>query len=188
MKKFFKELFDFRSVRSDLLVVIIIAVWGGGAWVWASLEGLLPFVWRSLMGFYPVPGWLLILFLTGVTGALLGLFRLYWPPDHVRLYRKDRLDLLAWEWNYDRNYKIINAIPLCLECGTEVTLIPVVSATLSSGAAWGDTQIYCPTCNTTKGIKNTLRIKEDHALPKIRQRIRTGDWKKSLKDRVDGNI
>jgi Zn-dependent protease with chaperone function len=126
----------------------------------------------------PLPLWMLLLLVIGSGLFLFHAFRPYLKPAYVRRYLKDTLDHITWVWGYNEKYEIVDPLPLCPTCQTELILTPVPGSFTLPGVNTGKTVISCPSCNTGFEIVGTLRLKEDHALPKIRQRIRTGEWAK----------
>jgi hypothetical protein len=168
-----------RSIWIEIIKTSVIFVAGSIAliiWGWWTNDW--SFLWRSITGPMPVPVWVVILLATGSAGALLGLYRRYSTPAYVRRYLKDTLDHITWVWGYNDTYEIVDALPLCTTCQTELILTPVPGSFTLPGVNTGKTAVSCPTCNSGFEIVGTLRLKEDHALPKIRRRIRTGEWAK----------
>ena len=172
---------DARSIRSDLVTAAILALCSLLVSLWGWWTNRWPFLLHSIISPVPVPLWLVLLLATGTAGALLGLYRLYRQPAYVRRYRQDTLDHVTWVWSYDQDREIIEALPLCTVCQTELVLTPVPATVTMPGVNFDKTSLYCPTCNRGFEITGTARLKEEHALPKIRQRIRTGTWKQAVK-------
>jgi hypothetical protein len=180
MNRFFRwllSLVDPRSIRSDLVTAAILALCTAlvGFWGWWTNKLSL---WATVLVVpVPLPLWMLLLLVIGTGLFLFRLFRPYLKPAYVRHYRRDVINDVLWVWDYNQHNQITNATPLCPTCQTEVVITPH-----SAGFdRWqtpvpARTDIYCPTCNAGLTIGGTDQLVTEHALPKIRQRIRTGTW------------
>jgi hypothetical protein len=126
----------------------------------------------------PVPLWLfLILSLLGA-GTIIRIKRTVSKPSYARRYRKDIIDGIGWQWDYNENGRPINAEPFCSKCGTpaQIQILKQLSGPQVASA-------YCPNCNKPcqqiAGIDSPDDLRDVHAVPKIRQKIATDTWPRS---------
>jgi hypothetical protein len=103
--------------------------------------------------------------------------KIFSPPVR-KLYRKDIIDGIGWQWEYNENGRPINAVPFCSKCGTpaQIQILKQLSGPQVASA-------YCPNCNKPcqqiTGIDSPDDLRDVHAVPKIRQKIATDTWPRS---------
>lgn len=91
---------------------------------------------------------------------------------HVKKFTEGLYNDVVWKWAWRTNSSVDTEKMegFCPTCDTEL----ILSVETNGGPAI--TQIYCTSCNTSRGIMNVSDLK-DHIRRKIERDARSGDWR-----------
>jgi hypothetical protein len=124
----------------------------------------------TLGGWVPIQATVLIILCTLAAGSIARVYRDFRRPDYVRGYHSDVLNGVGWRWRYNEAYELVRVEPFCPTHG--------VRATPHENAGAVTTNVYCHRCNNIfAGFTNVVSLENEHALPEIEDRIRTGSWR-----------
>jgi len=152
------------------------------SWAWGAVKSF----GKLITDYYKTPGWLILIFIIlafPICVRIIGAARKKREPGVYELYRSDLLFGAIWEWSYIGE-RIINLNCICPKCKGELVYEKHHKSTRIT--RYGDEpdhiKLICENCNEIRG---KLMGQMDFALGtverEIRRKIRTGEWKKSIK-------